>query len=131
MATPWPGMDLAIPTDGMGNRIAATFGLNGNRAMTYSAAPGDGTQYSSISHPGVALITGEADPAAAVSVDAAPSASRQSKRFAHEITLDNETGPAAKAVIIAATLGGTTESETRQAFVPGAVVNPNTISMGT
>ena len=121
---PMDGHGFGYTYDAIGNRTASSFGLAGSRTLTYSPASGDGTQYSAVNHPGVALITGEADPAAAVTVSGAPASSRQSGRFAHELTLDHAAGPAAQSVTVAATLGGVTELETRETFVPAAIASP-------
>jgi RHS repeat-associated protein len=120
----WAGGVFAYAYDDAGSRTFARYGVDGTREIGYGRASGDGTQWASVTHPGIALVLGEADPAAAVTVDGTPVARRQAGWFAHELALDNQAGPAARPVAVAASLGDETDTETRRAFVPAALAEP-------
>ncbi|MBU6303731.1 MAG: hypothetical protein KGS60_19460, partial [Verrucomicrobia bacterium] len=121
-----PGEEFRYTYNAIGNRLTARQGWAGNDTLTYVPSTGDGTQYGSISHPGLTLATGRADSSAVITIDGQPVSHRQGDFFAHELRLGNAAGPAARTITIAATRQGLagSETETREAFVPAAVVTP-------
>lgn len=118
------GRQYEYDFDGIGNRTAIRFGGDaaglGLRTRGYTSKTGDGTQIDAVNDPGLALITGRANPASAVSIDGVPAQHRQGDWFQHELNLGNTGGAVEARVRVDAVLNGKTESEFRTAFVPRA-----------
>jgi RHS repeat-associated protein len=112
---------------GLGNRQSAAFGgdaAGGSmQTISYTAGAGDRNQYASIANPGVVVTTGEANAAAAITVDT-NAAIRQGDWFAYQSSVDNSAGAVFASLDIEAIEGANTDNITRKQLVPAASLTP-------
>lgn len=103
--------------DGIGNRIFSARGGDdvGNNQAVIAYTSNALNQYTAIANPGVAGVSGVADPAAVVTVNGT-NASRQGDRFYKEVAVDNSGGPVSLEVEVASG----TESGSGRILIPPA-----------
>lgn len=123
------GEQYAYAYDLLGNRTSASFGGDSSGAnlhtITYTPAAGDRNQYGSITTPGVAVATGEANTGATVTVNSSAPDDRQGEHFSHSVSVSNSSGAALATMTIEATEGGNTDTTVKKRLVPKASVSPS------
>lgn len=121
------GLQFQYNYDTIGNRITASTGgdSTGNNLRSQTYTSNALSQYSKITTPAYLQITGEANPAASVSVNT-QATNRQNSHFHTELSLDNSVGPRYQTIDVVATrTGHTPMQQTGKRYLAAAIVNPS------
>ena len=120
------GLQFEYRYDTIGNRLSASTGGDsaGNNLREQAYTPNALNQYTAITTPAYLQITGEANAAASVTVNA-QATDRQGNYFRGELNADNSTGPVYQAIDVDGTRSGYTPMETTGSlYLPAANVSP-------